>query len=122
MNYIFILPLLLAFLFSRNANAQQEVMHHTYVYCTISPSHNLFSSKIKINVDYGQRNTHLLHYDKLKHPETGAELDFNSIIDALNYMSLQGWDFVQTYVQVNDGESRTFWLLRKDLDKEAVPE
>lgn len=120
MKHLFTLPLFLAVFFSINASAQQEDKANTFVYCTISPSYNLLAKKIKVNIDYGQQNNHLLRNDKLKDPETGAELQFNSIIDALNYMSSHGWDFVQTYVQVNDGESCTYWLLRKELKVESV--
>ena len=117
MKYIFTLTVLfLALLLPTKAAAQQEITHQKYIFCTISPSSNIFTRKMKVNIDTGQRNTHFMNSEKLRNPETGAELEFNSIVDALNYMSSQGWDFVQTFVEVSEGSSTTYWLLRKELN------
>ena len=40
--------------------------------------------------------------DRIRNEETGELIRFNSMIDALNYMTEKGWEFVQAYV-ITDG-------------------
>ena len=51
---------------------------------------------------------------------TGKDIKFNSMIDALNYLTQFGWRFAQAYV-VPSGSSNsisgtTYWILYKDVD------
>lgn len=62
--------------------------------------------KIKIEVDFGQENKMFegANKDVLKDPATGKNRKFNSMIDALNFMSSNGWLFVNAY-NVSSGNS-----------------
>jgi len=85
------------------------------IYCDLTATSNLFSSKISVYVDFGQE-TSLLSDDRLV-DENGNILLFNSMIDAMNYMSTLGWEFEQTYVVPTGSESKLsgedHWLMSK---------
>ena len=52
--------------------------------------------------------------------ENGQALEFNSMVDAMNYMGELGWKFVQAYV-VTIGNSNVYhWLLQKELSPEEA--
>ena len=46
--------------------------------------------------------------------ESGKPISFESMVDALNYMAAQGWDFVQAY---NMGNNATAFILSKELQE-----
>lgn len=56
----------------------------------------LLSQKVTITVDFGQKNSSNAHKSKLV-GEDGKDIVFNSMIDAMAYMSKRGWSFVQAY-------------------------
>jgi len=61
---------------------------------------SLFSSNSKIYIDYGAPAKHLKKY---KVTDTnGKEIEFNSTIDALNYMYKHGWENIE-YTQYESG-------------------
>ena len=48
--------------------------------------------------------------------QTGKVQTFNSMVDALNYMGNDGWEFVQAYI-VTVGQSNVYhWLLKKQKE------
>lgn len=61
----------------------------------------------------------------MKDPATGKIRVFNSMVDGLNFMGKQGWEFVQAYV-VTTGNANVYrWLLKKpfaDLSEEEKQE
>jgi hypothetical protein len=52
--------------------------------------------KIKVIVDYGQKISWLK--SQAIRSADGTKAAFNSMIDALNFMDANGWDFVSNYV------------------------
>ena len=67
-------------------------------YCEIVVTSDLMKMKIKIEIDFGQQRNYAP--DNLyKDPSTGKLMVFNSIVDALNYMGKDGWEFVQEYTE-----------------------
>ncbi|RYE31267.1 MAG: hypothetical protein EOP23_16645, partial [Hyphomicrobiales bacterium] len=64
-------------------------------YCMIIASPKFFSTKVNIEVDFGQP-TAFFSDQRLK-DESGKAMSFNTTIDALNYMGSQGWLFVNAY-------------------------
>ncbi len=75
------------------------------VYAQLSCEEQLFSTKVKVSrlVD-----------------KNGKEIKFNSMIDALNYLTQFGWRFAQAYVvpkgSRDDVGGTTYWILYKDVD------
>lgn len=85
--------------------------------------------KNSIKLDYGK--------SKKRHPikdENGKALKFRSLIGALNYMSLQGWELLETksvtkgsgYVGAYGGESSTdtkvYYIFCMDVTDEELEE
>ena len=55
---------------------------------------NLFSTKVKVNLDFGERSAwaSMGNKDGVV-DESGRLIKFNSMVDALNYMGERGWVF-----------------------------
>ncbi len=66
-------------------------------YCMIIATAKLLSTKVTITVDFGQETKLFAFKDQRLKDAEGKVLSFNSVIDALNYMSGQGWIFVNAY-------------------------
>ena len=96
------------------------------VFCEIVES-NPNSKKVKVVVDFGQKREKSKAQQKLVN-EDGELRIFNSEIDALNYMSELGWEFVQAYVFTSIGSDRLtstdneiHWLLCKTVEEGEDP-
>ena len=113
-NLIKLLTILSLFLTSNLALAQEinATDAKPHVYCQIVSSALLFENKFNVNIDYGQERN-FLGIDLIKTADNKKAVKFNSMIDALNYMSEQGWEFVQAYVIVDVTDSTTYWILKK---------
>lgn len=83
-----------------------------YTYCTLHAyAVNLLSDKkgVYIYVDDGKSSK------TLTDPLTNKKKPYLSIIEAINEFSLDGWEFVQTYVIVEEHRSTSRWIMRKKL-------
>lgn len=97
-----------------------------YSYCQISESiYKLMATEIAIEIDYGQPRK-IMGDNRMRDPETGDLLVFNSMIHALNYMNGHGWEFVQAYKETKwESDSQTWYLLKKphvEKEEEVLPE
>lgn len=93
------------------------------VYCQITKTNDgkgLFSNSIAISIDYGQIRG-AFSDDRLV-DENGDNVVFNSMVDAMNYMSALGWEFEQAYTTVSgsdgDTSSKVYWILSKTVEDE----
>lgn len=93
------------------------------VYCEIvAKETGLLKKKIKVEVDFGEKKGFFkeLIGDPLKDKKTGKTICFNSIIDALNYMSSEGWLFVNAYTITDRDNSPTYrYIMRKKVTTTA---
>jgi hypothetical protein len=98
--------------FSQNQNEKQDTTKYTY--CQIVGTSRCMSNKVTIEIDFGQFRS-IWADNRLKDPKTGDRIIFNSMIDALNYMGNQGWEFVQAYAFWMGGSSGNVYhyLLKK---------
>lgn len=117
MKNLFKIVTILSFVLITNLSLAQEtdtLETKTYVYCQIIQSGSAKDNKIQVRVDYGQEIISK-QYNLITSPNGRSPLKFNSMIDALNYMSEQGWEFVQAYVTIFDsGNGSTIhWILKK---------
>lgn len=80
--------ILFATLFSVSAFAQEKK-----VYCEIVGDGNFSGSKVKVEIVFGDSVDESIKQqaDKVKTAK------FSTMVDALNYMSKQGWELEQTY-------------------------
>lgn len=87
------------------------------VYCEIvAKTVGLLKKKVRISVDFGEKKGFFkdLTGEPLKDKKTGKTIHFHSIIDALNYLSTEGWLLVHAYQnQDKDGASVMHYLMRK---------
>ena len=76
------------------------------------------SKKIKVHVDFGQQFKFFSNH-RIIDEDTGKAIVFNTMIDALNYMSARGWEYVQGYVVEVGDQLMYHWMLKADPDKLA---
>ncbi len=95
------------------------------VYCELVGTEKFLSSKVTVTVDFGQQRsvwTNGSYYQTLV-DENGKKLDFQSMVDAMNYMGQLGWKFEQAYVATEGKQNVYHWLLSKDIaDGELINE
>ena len=96
-----------------------------YTYCEVrakSESSWFGTPKVTIDVDFGQGDPSIFasifkgKSNVLKDSETGQVKKFNSVIDALNYMSSQGWEFINSLVITEGKQNIYHYILRKNMD------
>ena len=87
------------------------------VYCEIVGTEKFLSSKVTIEVDFGQQRSVWTNgrYYKTLVDENGKKLEFQSMVDAMNYMGTLGWKFEQAYVVTVNKQNVYHWLLSKDI-------
>ena len=85
-------------------------------YCEVTASGKLFSTKVTIDVDYGDERSFWKDH-RLK-DDDGKLKKFNSVIDALNYLGKAGWKLVNAY-PVNNGSSSNIYhyVFKKEFSK-----
>lgn len=93
----------------------QESDDPTYVYCELVGTGKLFSNKVNVVIDYGQERK-FFQGGTVIEEEGGGVKDFNSMVDALNYMGSKGWEFVQAYTISVSNSNVYHWLLRKNVN------
>jgi hypothetical protein len=109
MNKLFILLIALFCSFSALAQTSPKQAEQ---YCQVLASAKPFSTKVSITVDYGQE-TKLFGDRGVVRSEDGKIQNFNSVIDALNYMSSQGWQFVNAYAITVGGQNVYHYVMRR---------
>ena len=109
------LLLLTMLLFSVCAFAQR---HKTF--CQIVGTGNFLGTKVKIQIDFGQYTPYFSKYKTFMVDDSGEKIQFNSMIDAMNYLAKFRWQFEQAYViTVNNGlgmQNVYHWLLSKEVE------
>ena len=95
-------------------------------YCEIKGVEKDFTSGLKIVFDFGNNPIYsawggLKSKQKLV-DENGNEIPFNSMVDAGNYMSDKGWNFLQAYTSVYGSQAIVHWIFFKDAEspEEAI--
>jgi len=84
-------------------------------YIQIVGTSKLFNNQVTIQIDFGQENKVFSDNTRIK-DENGKPVSFNSMIDALNFMSHNGYDFVEAYALTIGNQNVYHYLLRKSED------
>jgi len=84
-------------------------------YLQILGTSKMMSSKLTITIDIGQKTKFFSSNSDatLLKDENGEGLIFNSMIDALNFMSSNGYDFVTANIITVGGQNVYHYLMRK---------
>jgi hypothetical protein len=101
-------------------NAKSQTVNDTPLkdidvdYVQIVGTSRLLSNKLTIEIDFGQENK-LFSSDKDTRVKdvNGKNMIFNSMIDALNFMTKNGYEFVQAYAFAVSNQNVYHYLLRK---------
>lgn len=92
---------------------------HRY-YCEVKGIEKELTSGLKIIMDFGNTTSYNVWGDlssKLKFvDEKGEAINFNSMVDAANYMVGKGWQFQQAYSSAYGGSSIIHWIFYKDAE------
>lgn len=90
------------------------------IYCEVVAQGKLLSNKVTITIDYGQYINFWNNKGAGKvYDEVGKQVKFNSVIDACNYMSRNGWLFVNAY-PVTIGKVNVYHYLFRKVIKQEV--
>lgn len=84
-------------------------------YLQIIGTSKFMSSKLNIRIDIGQRTKLISSNSDVAgiKDANGEVLIFNSIIDALNFMSANGYEFVTSNIVTEQGENVYYYLMQK---------
>ena len=82
-------------------------------YVEIVGSSKMTSNKLTISLDFGQENKVFSNKDTDLRDEDGKKKTFNSMIDALNFMSKNGYKFIDSYALSTGNQSVYHYLLRR---------
>lgn len=73
----------------------------------------LLSNKLTIEIDFGQENKFWNTKDTQVRDENGQLMIFNSMIDALNFMSKNGYNFINAHTITIGNQNVYHYLLKK---------
>ena len=82
----------------------------TEEYCQVRAQPKL-NGRYVVSIDFGQQQK--LISLNLFRDAAGKAVEFNSAMDALNWLNGQGWELVSTFVLVDDGTSVAYYVLRR---------
>lgn len=81
-------------------------------YCILRITGVLFSAKVTIDVDYGEKRR--FGDNRIREEVTGKLVKFNSAVDAMNYLGEQGWKLVNAFPDITNGTSCTVYVFKRD--------
>ena len=105
------------------ATAQDTMLVEQY--CNLIVTGKMFSNKVHVVIDFGNEQKKWHHDYRLKDEQTGKPKEFNTIIDALNYMGLRGWILLNAFpmaegeTTVSRGGTNVFHYYFKKLFKRS---
>jgi hypothetical protein len=82
-------------------------------YIQIVGTSKLMSNKVTIEIDFGQENKYWSAKDTQVKDENGKLVVFNSMIDALNFLSKNGYEFVDAYTITISNQNVYHYMLKK---------
>jgi hypothetical protein len=105
--------------FSQNTEIDSNLV--VWTYCELVGTLKFMSNKVTVEVDYGQEiKSWSFQDDRIVDPATGKPKNFNSMVDAMNFMGESGWEFVQAYVVTSGNQNIYHWLLKLQVQKNDV--
>ena len=82
-------------------------------YIQIVGTTKILSNKLNIELDFGQHNNIWKTSDSELKDSNGKKVVFNSMIDALNFMVKNGYEYVNSYVMAKGDQNVYHYLLRR---------
>lgn len=91
----------------------RDSLNYPTKFCLLLAIGKFLSKEVDISIDYGQDST--VFEDTRIRDKNGKIINFNSVIDALNYMESIGWEFVNAYA-ITIGNQNVYHYLLKAKD------
>ena len=96
-------------------------------YCEIVGTGNITGTNVKIQVEFGQKAKWATPNARFLVDENGEKMNFNSMIDAVNYLAKLGWELILAYpVTPTQGMSKDpvyhYILCKKVTSDEQIKE
>ncbi len=89
----------------------------TVDYVQIVGTSRLLSNKVTVEIDFGQENSIWTGKDTELRDVNGKRIIFNSMIDALNFMTRHGYEYVDSYaISISTSQQVYHFLLRRKWD------
>lgn len=82
-------------------------------YIQIVGTSKLLSNKVTIQIDFGQENKYWSNKDTQVKDENGKLVVFNSMIDSLNFLSENGYEFVNAYAITLGNQNVYHYILKR---------
>ena len=91
-------------------------------YCMLLGTKKFMSNNVTVQVDFGQGLKTWKPNESFLKNDDGSKMVFNSMIDALNYMASQGWEFVDAYITSTNNQLVYNWILKTTVSLKAAEE
>jgi hypothetical protein len=85
-------------------------------YCSLNIMPRLLSNKVNIDIDYGNPRKLFSFKDNRVKDENGKAKKFNTAVEALNYMSSQGWKLVNAFTITEGGSAVIRYIMKREID------
>ncbi len=89
-------------------------------YCEIVGQRKFLSTKVKVTVDYEQKRGDVSK-SKIK-DENAKTMSFWGIIDALNFMNKNGWEYADSFIITHQEKLVYHYLLKKKKKTIIAPD
>ncbi|MDM1345732.1 hypothetical protein [Myroides marinus] len=90
-------------------------------YILIVGEGKLFSDKVSVKIDFGQNTKYFSSKEEMFIKDKDeTRIKFNSMVDALNFLSRNGFQFVQAYAITIGNQNVYHYLMRKENDIERL--
>lgn len=90
-------------------------------YILIVGEGKLFSDKVNVKIDFGQNTKYFSSKEEMFIKDKDeTRIKFNSMVDALNFLSRNGFQFVQAYAITIGNQNVYHYLMRKENDIERL--
>lgn len=99
----------------------RDSLDYPVKHCLILATSKFLSNKVDITIDYGQDSGYF--EDTKIRDSNGKVMNFNSVMDALNYMSSIGWKFIDAY-SITIGNHNVYHFLmesKEHNEKDFIP-
>lgn len=84
-------------------------------YCSLNVMPRLLSNKVNIDVDYGNPRKLFSFKDNRVKDDDGKAKKFNTAVEALNYMSAQGWKLVNAMAMSEGGNAVYRYIMKREI-------
>ena len=113
-----VVSLVIALMLSVSFSFGQTESKNRDVFCQIIVQQKFLSKKMQMWIDYGEESKWFAD-KRVRDEQSGKVKSFNSQVDALNYMSEEGWTYVNSFVVTQTTSFGTtvqfYYLLKREI-------